>query len=68
MESGAKERAVPALADDWLAQLVAHPVRRIVAEPANGSMTTAELALTLGKPPGLVSYHRLVLAAVGKLS
>lgn len=61
MESGAKEQE-PALADGWLAQLVANPVRAsIVAEPAKGSMTEAELAKTLAKPVELVNYHWRVL-------
>jgi hypothetical protein len=60
MESGAKEQR-PALAGGWLAQLEVHPVRRIVAEPAKGSMTVAELALALSKPEALIGYHRRVL-------
>jgi hypothetical protein len=41
----------PVLADSWLAQLVANPVRAgIVAVPAKGSMTEFELAQVLGKP------------------
>ena len=66
MESGAKEREVPAPADQPLAQALKHPLRaRIVAELEKRSMSQQELAEALGEPLPLVTYHYDVLAAVG---
>ena len=53
MESGAKEREVPAPADQPLAQALKHPLRaRIVAELEKRSMSQQELAEALGEPRG----------------
>lgn len=66
MEPGAKEREIPALADDWLAQLATHPVRaRIVAELEKRSMNAAELAKAIGVPLPQVAYHWRVLGEAG---
>jgi DNA-binding transcriptional ArsR family regulator len=66
MESGAKEREVPAPANQPLAQALKHPLRaQIAAELEKRSMGRQELADALGEPAPLVVYHHAVLAAVG---
>jgi DNA-binding transcriptional ArsR family regulator len=66
MESGAKEREVPAPANRALKQALRHPLRaQIAVELEKRSMSRQELAEVLGEPLPLVTYHHDVLAAVG---
>lgn len=66
MESGAKEREVPAPANRPLALALKHPLRaQIAAELEKRGRGRRELAEVLGEPLPLVAYHCDVLAAVG---
>jgi DNA-binding transcriptional ArsR family regulator len=66
MESGAKERQVPAPANQPLTQALKRPLRaRIAAELEKSGLSPQELAEVLGEPLPLVAYHYDVLAAVG---
>lgn len=66
MESGAKEREVPAPANQLLVLALKHLLRaRIAAELEKRDMDRRELAEVLGEPLPLVAYHCDVLAAVG---
>jgi DNA-binding transcriptional ArsR family regulator len=68
MESGAKERGVPAPANRALAHALKHPLRvRIAAELEKRGMSPQQLADTLDEPLSLVAYHCDVLAAVGSV-
>jgi hypothetical protein len=68
MESGAKESAVPALADQRLAQVLEHPLRaRIMAEQEEQKRSLPELTEVLEESPQRVGYHWQVLRAVGGL-
>jgi DNA-binding transcriptional ArsR family regulator len=66
VESGAKEREVPASANQQLALVLEHPLRaRIAAEHEKHSMSPQALAEALGEPLPRVAYHCKVLAEVG---
>ena len=65
MESGAKEREVPAPANQPLTQALKHPLRaRIAAELEECSMSPQRIAEALHEPLPLVAYHCDVLAAL----
>jgi DNA-binding transcriptional ArsR family regulator len=66
MESGAKEREVPAPVTQPLIQVLKDPLRaRIAAGLEKRDTSPEELAEVLGEPLALVAYHYDVLAAVG---
>jgi hypothetical protein len=66
MESGAKEREVPAPINQCRAQALKHPLRAQIASALEKrSMGPPELAEALGEPLPQVAYHCDVLVAVG---
>jgi DNA-binding transcriptional ArsR family regulator len=68
MESEAKESALPALADQRLAQVLKHPLRaRIMAEQEGRKRSLPELAEALEESPRRVGYHWRVLRSAGGL-
>lgn len=66
MESGAKDREVPASTNRQLALVLKHPLRaRIAAKLEESGMGPLEMAETLDESLSRTDYHYAVLVAVG---